>query len=224
MNYRIFVGYDPREAVAFHVCVNSIIRHSSVTVSITPLALTNIQDYREGHKDASNQFVYSRFLIPHLCNNKGWGLFIDGDMIVKSDIKELFDLIEPDKAVMVVKHNYKTRAAQKYLNSKNQDYPRKNWSSVVLWNCESWLNRSLKPEFIEKASGSDLHRFSWLPDERIGELPLEWNWLPQEFGIWDRAKLIHYTLGTPCFKEYANDMMAEDWHNELELTNYCQQR
>ena len=224
MNYRIFVGYDPREAVAFHVCVNSIIRHSSVPVSITPLALTNIQDYREGHKDASNQFVYSRFLIPHLCNNKGWALFIDGDMIVKSDIKELFDLIEPDKAVMVVKHNYKTRASQKYLNSKNQDYPRKNWSSVVLWNCESCLNRSLKPEFIEKASGSDLHRFSWLPDERIGELPLEWNWLPQEFGIWDRAKLIHYTLGTPCFKEYANDMMAEDWHNELKLTNYCQQR
>ena len=223
MKYQIFIGYDPREAIAFHTCVNSIIRHSSVPVSITPLALFNLPDYTEKHTDGSNQFIYSRFLIPHLMAHKGWALFIDGDMIVRDDIKNLFDLREENKAVMVVKHDYKTRASTKYLNAKNQDYPRKNWSSVVLWNCGSAINNILSPEYVANSTGETLHRFKWIPDERIGSLPIEWNWLPQELGIWDQAKLIHYTLGTPCFREYANDLMANEWHKERELTEYCQQ-
>jgi lipopolysaccharide biosynthesis glycosyltransferase len=218
---RIFIGYDPREAIAFHTCVNSIIRHSSKPVSITPLALNNLSDYSEIHNDASNQFVYSRFLIPHLMRHNGWALYIDGDMIVRDDIAKLFDLIQHDKSVMVVKHDYQTKATKKYLNSKNEDYPRKNWSSVILWNCGSAINNKLTPEYVQKAKGSELHRFAWIPDERIGELSVEWNWLPQEHGIWDNAKLIHYTLGTPCFKEYHNDLMADEWHNEREMTNYC---
>jgi lipopolysaccharide biosynthesis glycosyltransferase len=218
---RIYIGYDPREAIAFHTCVNSIIRYASQPVSITPLALTNLTGYIEKHKDASNEFVYSRFLVPHFENHRGWALFIDGDMIFRDDVTKLFNLIDHSKAVMVVKHDYKTRAKKKYLNSVNEDYPRKNWSSVILWNCGSAINNKLTPEFIEKAEGKELHRFLWIPDDRIGELPISWNWLPQEHGEWKEAKLIHYTLGTPCFKENKDDFMADEWHYERSLTEYC---
>jgi len=221
---QIFIGYDPREAIAYHACVNSIIRHSSIPVSITPLAINNLNDYKELHKDGSNQFIYSRFLVPHLMGHKGWGLFIDGDMIVRDDVAKLFDLIEHDKAVMVVKHDYKTRQSEKYLGAKNQDYPRKNWSSVILWNSGSAINNKLTPEFVQNASGAELHRFTWIPDERIGELPIEWNWLVDEFWSNKDAKLLHWTLGTPCFHDFADANMAVEWHRERMLTNYSAQR
>ena len=220
----IFIGYDPREAIAFHTCVNSIIRHSSRPVSITPIALTNFKDYQETHTDGSNQFIYTRFLVPHLTGYQNWAIFIDGDMIVRDDISKLWDLREIDKDVMVVKHDYKTKMPVKYLGAKNEDYPRKNWSSVILWNCNSWPNRKLTPEFIMKASGADLHRFTWLDENRIGELPKEWNWLPDEFGPNPDAKLLHYTLGTPCFHEFATTPQGDEWHRERMLTEYCQQR
>jgi hypothetical protein len=128
------------------------------------------------------------------------------------------------KDVQVVKHDYKTRMPVKYLGSPNEDYPRKNWSSVILWNCSSFPNRRLTPEFIQKSTGSELHRFSWLDDERVGELPKEWNWLPDEYGPNPAAKLLHYTLGTPCFHEFADTPMGSEWHRERILTEYCQQR
>lgn len=220
----IFIGYDPREAIAFHTCVNSIIRHSSQPVSITPIALTNFKDYQETHTDGSNQFIYTRFLVPHLMGYQGWAIFIDGDMIVRDDIAKLWAMREINKDVMVVKHDYKTRMPVKYLGAKNEDYPRKNWSSVILWNCNSFPNRKLTPEFVMNSTGSFLHRFTWLDDERIGELPKEWNWLPDEFGANPDAKLLHYTLGTPCFHEFADTPQAEEWHRERMLTDYCQQR
>ena len=220
----IFIGYDPREAIAYHTCVNSIIRHASRPVAIVPVALNLFNDYKETHNDGSNHFIYTRFLVPHLMGFSGWAIFIDGDMIVRDDITKLWDMCDPFKDVMVVKHNYKTRMPVKYLGSKNEDYPRKNWSSVILWNCSSFPNRQLTPEFIEKSTGAELHRFTWLDDSRIGELPIEWNWLPDELGENPDAKLLHYTLGTPCFTDFANTTMAEVWHNERELTEYCQQR
>ena len=112
----------------------------------------------------------------------------------------------------------------KYLGSKNENYPRKNWSSVILYNCSHPKNRILTPEFVQNATGAQLHRFSWLQDDLIGSLPIEWNWLPDEFGPNDNAKLLHYTLGTPCFHEFANTPMADEWHRERILTEYCQQR
>ena len=219
----IFIGYDPREAVAFHVCVNSIIRHASRPVSIQPLALNLFPDYQETHKDGSNQFIYSRFLVPYLMGFGGWAIYIDGDMVLQDDVYKLWNLREYDKDVMVVKHNYQTRQKFKYMGSKNQDYPRKNWSSVILWNCAAFPNRRLKPAFVQEQEGSYLHRFSWLQDQRIGELPLEWNWLPDELGENPNAKLLHYTLGTPCFREYQNTPQAQVWHDEKALTEYCEQ-
>jgi lipopolysaccharide biosynthesis glycosyltransferase len=157
---------------------------------------------------------------------QGWAIFIDGDMIVRDDIVKLWNFKNEQSSadVFVVKHNYKTRMTEKYMGAKNEDYPRKNWSSVILWNCSSWPNRKLTPEFVQQQPGSYLHRFSWLDDERIGELPVEWNWLPDEFGANPDAKLLHYTLGTPCFTEFADTPQSEEWHRERIMTEYCQQR
>jgi lipopolysaccharide biosynthesis glycosyltransferase len=220
----VFIGYDPREAIAFHVCANSIIRNASQPVSIIPLALNLFKDYTETHTDGSNQFIYSRFLVPHLMQFSGHAIFIDGDMIVRDDIVKLWELRDVTKDVQVVKHDYKTKMTEKYLGSKNEDYPRKNWSSVMIFNCASYPTRKLTPEYVQKSTGAHLHRFEWADDARIGELPIEWNWLPDEFGPNPDAKLLHYTLGTPSFHEFATTPMADEWHRERILTEYCQQR
>lgn len=220
----VFVGYDPREAVAYHTCANSIIRHASKPVAIIPLALNLFDDYKETHTDGSNHFIYSRFLVPHLMEYTGHAIFIDGDMIVRDDIVELWEQRDATKDVQVVKHDYQTRMTEKYLGAPNENYPRKNWSSVILWNCNSFPNRRLTPDFVQQSTGSFLHRFTWLDDERIGELPREWNWLPDEYGPNPDAKLLHYTLGTPCFHEFATTPMADEWHREHLLADYCLQR
>jgi lipopolysaccharide biosynthesis glycosyltransferase len=219
----IFVGYDPREAIAYHVCVNSIIRHASQPVSIIPLSLNLLADYKETHTDGSNHFIYSRFLVPYIMNFRGHAIFIDGDMILQDDIIKLWELRDCCVDVQVVKHDYKTKMSKKYLGNDNQDYPRKNWSSVILWNCGNYPNRKLTPEYIMKSSGAHLHRFAWLNDSRIGELPIEWNWLPDEFGENVNAKLLHYTLGAPCFEEFKDTPMATEWRKERRLTEHCQQ-
>ena len=220
----IFIGYDPREAIAYHVCANSLIRYSSQPLSIIPLALNNLPGYVEAHTDGSNQFVYSRFLVPDLMNYEGWAIFMDGDMLTRADIAELWSLRDDSKAVMCVQHDYKTKSHDKYLSAKNIDYPRKNWSSVVLWNCAHPANRAVTPQFVMSSTGSQLHRFTWLEDSQIGQIPKVWNWLPDEFGENQDAKLLHWTLGTPCFHEYACAPMADEWHRESLLVNYSLQR
>jgi lipopolysaccharide biosynthesis glycosyltransferase len=213
---RLFIGYDPREAVAYHVCVNALIRHSTEPLCITPLALDNLSKlYKESHNDGSNAFIYSRFLVPYLCGFSGAAIYLDGDMVVNSDISELWELRDHFCAAQVVKHAYETRAETKYLGAKNENYPRKNWSSVVLWNCGHYGNRHLTPEQVTKMSGAELHRFSWLDDDRIGSLPKSWNWLDTEYDYRADADLVHYTLGTPCWKEFAETDHAHQWHNEL---------
>ena len=220
----VFIGYDHREAIAYHVCANSIIRHSSKPVSFTPLALRNLQDYEEKHTDGSNQFIYSRFLVPHLMEYKGWAIFMDGDMLVRDDLNKLWELRDESKAVMVVKHDYKTKMSEKYLGAKNENYPRKNWSSVILWNCGHPANAAVTPEFVQSATGAQVHRFTWLTDDLIGELPIEWNWLPDEFGVNQDAKLLHYTLGTPSFHDFATTPMGDEWHRERIYVDYCLQK
>lgn len=219
----VFIGFDPREAVAYHVCANSLIRHASQPLALTPLALKNLSGYRETHNDGSNNFIYSRFLVPHLMQHQGWALFIDGDMLLRTDVAELWALRDDSKAVMCVHHDYKTKTADKYLGTKNHDYPRKNWSSVVLWNCGHPANQGVTPEFVMSSTGAQLHRFTWLDDSLVGELPIAWNWLPDEFGANPDAKLLHWTLGAPCFHEYAGVPMADEWHRERQLTDFCKQ-
>jgi lipopolysaccharide biosynthesis glycosyltransferase len=216
----IFIGYDPKEAVVYHTCVNSIIRFALQPVSIIPLAIKLITDYTETHTDGSNDFTYLRFLVPYLTNFKGHAIFIDGDMIVREDITNLWDLKSNSYAVNVVKHNYKTKSKEKYLGFKNDDYPCKNWSSVMIWNCEHPKNKILTPNFVQQHSGEFLHRFQWLDGNNIGDLPLEWNWLPDEYGANINAKLLHYTLGSPCFPGYKDTPMSNEWLKEKEFMEY----
>lgn len=209
---RIFVGFDGKvEPIAYHTFCQSVIEHSSIPVSFTPLALNTLKGYEETHKDGSNAFIYSRFLVPSLCDYKGIALFCDGDMICTGDVAELLALADPSKAVQVVKHDYKTKHPIKYLGAKNEDYPCKNWSSVILWNCNHWQNKKLTPELIMESTGSYLHRFSWMEERFIGDLPVEWNWLETEYVYNKEAKLVHHTLGTPCFKDYQYSPYSQEW-------------
>lgn len=205
---RIFIGYDAREAVAYHVCVQSIIEHCDPAKR----HLLSFHPVTGERRDGSNDFIYARFLIPYLSAWRGHAVFLDGDMIVRGDISELFALPEMYRGVYVVKHSYRTKHPTKYLGNINTDYPRKNWSSVVVWNCSFYPHRRLTPEFVAKSSGSDLHRFAWLQDNQIGELPPEWNRLVMEQELTDADKLRHFTIGTPCFAEYADCDGAEEWH------------
>ena len=207
----IFVGFDQKEAIAYHTFVQSLIENSTIPLSITPLAENNLDHYTEKHTDGTNQFTYSRFLVPYLMNFKGWAIFADGDMVCLSDIKILKRYFDPNKAVTVVKHDYKTKYKTKYFGQKNEDYPRKNWSSVIIWNCEHPKNKILTPDLIDHKEGSYLHRFKWLDDKEIGSLPKSWNWLALEYEEKNDLDLIHYTLGTPCFKKYSNKSLSNFW-------------
>ena len=209
---KVVVGFDQRESIAYHTFTQSIIEKCSMPLIIMPLAMNTLKGYKETHIDKSNDFIYSRFLTPYLNNFKGWAIFADGDMICQVDIKELWDLMDQSKALQVVKHDYKTKAKKKYLGNVNEDYPKKNWSSLILWNCSHPKHKILTPEFIASQTGKYLHRFSWLDENEIGELPKEWNWLAIEYPENKNAKLIHYTLGTPCFKEYKESDMADIWY------------
>lgn len=208
---KIYVGFDPRESVVYHTFVQSLIEQSSLPLEITPLAVNTLNFYSETHQDKSNDFVYSRFLTPFMSDFSGWSIYVDGDMICQEDIKELLALKDESKALLVVKHDYQSKTANKYLNNINENYPRKNWSSVILWNCGHPKHKVLTPDFVSQQSGKFLHRFSWLADEDIGELPIEWNWLATEYPDNASAKLIHYTLGAPCFRDYRDTGMAANW-------------
>ncbi|MDC6484435.1 glycosyltransferase [Methylophilaceae bacterium] len=216
---KIYIGFDQRESIAYHTFVQSLIDNASIPLEITPLAVRNLKGYEEKHDDKSNDFVYSRFLTPFLNDYKGWAIFADGDMVCQADIQDLLDLRDDSKALQVVKHDYKTKAQQKYLGNINQDYPRKNWSSVILWNCAHPKHKILTQDFISNQTGKYLHRFSWLKDDEIGELPKEWNWLATEYPNNEEAKIIHYTLGTPCFKDYRDTEMSEIWLNKYGRLN-----
>ena len=214
----LVVGFDQREAIAYHTFCQSVLEKASLPVQFTPLAENTLAGYKETHTDGSNRFIYSRFLTPYLCNFRGWAIFADGDMICQTDIKELWDLRDESKAVQVVQHDYQTKTHTKYMGNKNENYPRKNWSSLILWNCGHPAHRVLTPDFIQKQTGAFLHRFSWLSEEQIGTLPREWNWLAIEYADNLRAKLVHYTLGTPCLKDYADTAMSDIWKSTYRRT------
>lgn len=221
----IYVGFDPREAAAYHVFCQSVIQHATRPVAFIPLHKPLLSNF-DGQRDGTNAFIFSRYLVPYLCGFNGWALFVDGDMVVTSDITELWamrDTLAYGKAVGVVQHDYKTRHKRKYvgtpIENDNIDYPRKNWSSVMLWNCGHYANRILTPEFVRESVGQLLHRFEWLRDDQIGALPSEWNRLACEESIGD-AKLIHYTIGVPGIPHYAECDGAEYWHDAKRNANH----
>jgi hypothetical protein len=217
---RLFVGYDPREARAYHVFCQSVIETSSVPVQFIPLHAPMLQGF-DGQRDGTNAFIYSRYLIPSLCDFQGWAIFADGDMLARGDIAHLWALRNPECAVQYVHHDYRTKHARKYigtpLEADNADYPKKNCSSLVLWNCAHPAHRILTREFVEEAGGKFLHRFEWLRGEECGALPQTWNHLVGEYNRSD-ASIAHYTLGVPGFKHYRNCEHADAWHQTYHRT------
>lgn len=218
----VAIGYDPRESVAYHVLSQSIIHRTSVPVSILPLAARALRDF-DGQRDGTNAFIYSRFLVPELMGYRGWAVYMDSDMLLRDDLVKLWDLRDESKAVMVVQHDYHTKHRRKLIGTPmecdNHDYPRKNWSSLILWNCEHPQNRILTTEYVTEAPGSVLHRFGWLKDELVGSVPLDWNHLVGEYPLTEKAKLVHFTYGAPCFSHYRKCDYASEWHGMREEVN-----
>jgi len=226
---KIFIGYDPVESVAWHVMTHSILSRSSKPVAIIPINIRNLKDifHRERDPKQSNEFSFSRFLVPYLSNYEGYALFFDCDMMLRTDINEIFSVIDeqPDKALYVIKHSYQPHDEIKYLDTVQYQYPRKNWSSVVLWNCAHPAHKKVTPDYVNTASGLDLHRFTWLEDDDIGELNVRWNWLVGEYDEPpEDVKNVHWTVGGPYFEEYKSADFSDEWFKEHEIMNYCKQR
>ena len=216
----IFIGYDSKEKVAYNVLSHSIIQNSTKPVSITPIALNHLKDdfVRERNALSSTEFSFSRFMIPHLMNYQGWALFMDCDMLMFEDVSELWRMRDDSKAIQVCKHDYVPKEKTKFLGQTQTAYPKKNWSSFMLMNCKKCS--SLTPDYVNRASGLELHQFKWLEgDHLIGDLPLEWNWLVGEYEHKDDVKNVHYTKGGPWFEEYARCDYSQDWFKNLEECN-----
>ena len=217
---KVFVGYDTREDIAYQVCKHSIISKQP-NANVQPLKQQELRDAgwytRPIDKLASTEFTFTRFLIPELTNFEGWALFMDCDMILTTDIKELFDQADDRYAVMCVQHDYKVKETTKMDGQKQTIYPRKNWSSVVLWNCGHKSNRKVTQDFVNdpEINGAYLHRFNWLKDKEIGELDHTWNYLVGVYDDIEKPKLIHYTEGGPWFENYRDTEFAQFWKDEL---------
>ena len=209
---RVCIGYDPREAVAFHVLSHSIMTHASGPVSIIPINKRNIPQFTRGMEDGSTEFSFSRFLTPWLCGYQGQAIFMDCDMLVRCDLYELLQFVG-EYDVACVKHDYEPNPGTKFLGNVQHAYPRKNWSSLMVFNCWADGCKRLTPEVVNKASGAYLHRMQWA--DTIAPIPPTYNHLVGELEPNPDAKIIHYTLGTPCFDGYALQEHGGLWFTEL---------
>lgn len=235
MQRSIYIGFDPREAAACAVARKSIQGRLSASVPIHSLVLDDLRkaglywrptERRDGRLwDAiseapmSTEFAISRFLVPHLAS-AGWALFMDGDMLARADLSELFASSDPRFAVLCVKHDHRPASGMKKDAQVQTVYSRKNWSSLVLFNCEHPANRKLTVELVNSVPGRDLHRFCWLTDGEIGELGPEWNYLVGHTALpaGVEPKIVHFTDGTPDLPGYENAEYANEWwrHNDDE--------
>lgn len=200
--------------MAYHVLVNSIMRYSSGPCEFIPINKRNIPEFTRGMEDGSTEFSFSRFLTPYLSGYQGQSIFMDCDMLVRCDIYELLDYAGFND-VSVVMHDYQPKGTDKFLGNKQHVYPKKNWSSLMVFN--NWRSpvKKLTPQVVNTKSGKYLHQFEWA--EKVGELPKEYNHLVGELDPNPFAKIIHYTLGTPCFKGYENQEWAGEWFEEREM-------
>lgn len=218
---KVFIGWDSREDIAYQVCKHSIVTRQPAA-DVEPLKQHELREdgtyCREVDKYGSTEFTFTRFLVPHLMNFNGWALFCDCDITFHIDVKEIFKQAQEQFAVMVVKHDYNPPAGEKMDGKTQYPYPRKNWSSVILWNCAHPANRALTKEVINNMGhdGAFFHRFKWLDDDQIGTLSHEYNWLvgwykePQD----GTPKVIHYTEGGPWFPNWQHVEYGGYWEKE----------
>lgn len=223
---KVYVGWDAREQTAYDVAVHSL--HSyRWDCEVIQLKAERLYDYgllrrptdRRGQlydipsgAHASTDFAISRFLVPHLCQ-EGWALFVDADVVFLGDVAELFAIADPSKAVMVVKHPALTESGTKMDGQAQVSYAKKNWSSVVLWNVSHPANRRLSLQDVNERPGRDLHRFYWLHDDEIGELPDRFNWLVNVREKPEKPVIAHFTNGGPWFSSWKGAEHDDIWWN-----------
>ena len=225
MTARVFIGFDSKEVIAYHVLCQSILERSSIPVMFTPIALPTLGGIftRERNQLQSTEFSFTRFLVPYLSDYEGWSLFLDCDMLFRRDIAELWRLRDDQYAAMVCKHDYTPKEDVKFLGQVQTKYEKKNWSSVILFNNERC--KALSKDFVNSATGLELHQFKWLEsDDQIGGLPLEWNHLVGVYDYDQDAANVHYTEGGPYFTEYADVDYAKEWFEARDRANFVAQR
>lgn len=219
----VYIGYDSREPLAYHVLAHSILRRASRPVPIVPLALDSLKDmyWRERTSVESTEFSMTRFLVPFLSGYQGYSLFMDSDMLCLTDICKLSDELNSRQdashswSIACCQHDYTPKAATKMDGQIQTAYPRKNWSSFMIFDNARCM--ALSPMYINEASGLDLHRFNWLSKyERIASIPLEWNWLVGEYERNSQAHVLHFTEGGPWFEGTRDCDHADLWKAELE--------
>lgn len=212
----LYCGQDPREQIGLSVFCSSVWRRASVPVSITPIS-------HKALSDGTNEFTLSRFLVPFISSYKGWAIWADGsDMLCLADIAELWALRDWKFAVQVVKHKYETRHPVKYLDQPNPNYERKNWSSLMLINCAHYRFREIRPDTIQRYSGTNLHRFEFLGNDAfIGGLDPAWNYIADEPNQHGPAKIAHYSIGLPVW--YPETEYAAEWRYEFGAMNHYQE-
>lgn len=220
---KVWIGHDQREQAAYNVAASSLHAHcpdaEAIPLKLDRLASSGLlrrpMDSRgqlyDLHSNApcSTQFAISRFMVPILCQT-GWALFVDCDVVFLADVAELFALVDPSKAVMVVKHNHHG-VGEKMGGLAQTHYPRKNWSSVAMFNCDHPANARLSLQDVNERPGRDLHAFYWLADSEIGELPPEWNWLVNVEPKPKNPKIAHFTLGGPWLPTWNGAEHDEIW-------------
>lgn len=222
---KVFIGYDPRETVAFNVLAHSIHEFASEPVSITPVRLSALGKIyrRDRYALQSTDFSFSRFLTPYLCDYEGFAIFMDCDMLFRDDIAKLWALRDSAHAVQVVKHHHVPKESVKFLNAPQTRYDCKNWSSVMLFN--NVRCRALTPDYVNTASGLELHQFKWLSSlDDIGELPHEWNHLVGYDEYDPQAKNVHFTIGGPYFNEFRDCEYAREWFAMRDAVLHVSQR
>ena len=222
---RVFIGYDGRESAALYVLQHSIARRASEPVEFVPLMLASLTGVFTRPRDPlqSTDFSFTRFLTPYLCNFEGWALFMDSDMLMLDDIAQLWALRDERYALQVVKHHHVPKETTKFLNEPQSKYEKKNWSSVMPMNCAKC--RALTPDYVNTASGLQLHQFKWLDnDDLIGELPHRWNHLVGYDAPMENPANVHHTLGGPYYDELRNTAYAAEWFAEQAHMLHVMQR
>lgn len=215
---RVFIGYDEREPDAWEVCAASLRKHTSIPLAIRAVKQDRLRAQglytRPEDEKASTQFAHTRFLVPALCDYEGYALFVDCDFLFTRDIATLWPHCDRNAAVNVVKHDYVPRAQWKMDGQPQVAYPRKNWSSLMVFNCGHESTKQLTPGYVNNSPPQNLHRFAWAKDEEIHGLPREWNWLEGEYdppGDGTLPAAIHYTNGGPWFPGCMGVCFGDHW-------------
>lgn len=232
---KVFIGWDASQMTAWNVAAFSLQRNASARCDVRRIAMSELRAqglYRRptGHTDhgywdeisaapMSTGHAIARFLVPALCAYQGWALFVDGDVLFRDDIASLFALADESKAIQVVQHHHEPHESLKMTGQAQTTYARKNWSSVILFNCGHPANRSLTVDLVNSLPGRDLHRFCWLQDDLIGALPSRWNVLIGEEEDPNPA-LAHFTLGVPDMAGYEHQPFADEWYAVAKTCGY----